>query len=319
MQTEKPKIFVAGSFVVGVTIGLPRMPIPGEGLIGDAFDLGPGGKGTNQAIAAARLGAEVSLLAGVGDDRLAEFADETYAREGISLDHIRRIPGVNTAIGFVMLLPGGEQSIVGHLGANLRMRPEHVDAARAAIAAADILMTQFELPIETVARALELGRRSDCLTLWNPGPAQPVSPEIFRHVDVLTPNEHEVRILLGLPPDDPTPTVDLAARLLAAGARQVVVTLGRRGALIVTAAGTLEVPAVDGVRCVDATGAGDAFNAGLAVALGEGLSLEAAARRAVFSGAYAVTRLGVIDGLPTRGELEAFTRERGSGMGEASK
>jgi len=303
-----PKIFVAGSFVVGITIGVPRMPVPGEGLIGDTFDIGPGGKGTNQAVAAARLGAEVGLLAGVGDDLLSSVAFDLYEREGISLEHIHRISGANTGVGCVTLLPSGEQCIVGYLGANTLLGPEYVEAARKEIADSDILLTQYELPVEAVARALEIGREAGAMTIWNPAPAKEVPPEIFRNVDLLTPNESEARILLGLPPDDPTPTIDLAAKLMGLGVGQVVITCGKEGAIIVTHQGHDVVSPVRGIKAVDATGAGDCFNAGLAVSLGEGMSLRDAVRWASFCGAYAVTRLGVIDGLPTRAELDSFVQ-----------
>jgi len=299
------KIVVVGSFVVGITVRVPRAPVLGEGLIGDLFDMGPGGKGTNQAIAASRLGAEVHLIACVGDDLFAPMAMQLYEREGIGFTHIHRIPGVNTAVGCVTLLPSGENWIVGHLGANMYMRPQHVDAAEELIAQSDIVMTQFEVPLETMARAMELGRKHGAMTLLNPAPAKPVQPILLANVDLMTPNETETRILLGLPPDDPTPTPDLARTLLSLGVERVVVTRGKRGALIVTADATEEVPAPK-VQPLDPTGAGDSFNAALAVGLGEGLSLRDAVRQANFAGAYCTTRLGVIDGLPTRVELEAF-------------
>ena len=155
-----PRIVVVGSFVVGLTIRVPRPPVLGEGLIGDLFDMGPGGKGTNQAIAAARQGAHVDLVACVGDDIFAEIAMRLYQREQIAGDHIHRIPNVNTGVGFVTLLPSGENSIVGHLGANMHMRPEHVDAAESLIAQSHVVITQYEVPEETVARALELGHKT---------------------------------------------------------------------------------------------------------------------------------------------------------------
>ena len=134
------KIVIVGSFVVGLTIRVPRMPVIGEGLIGDEFDMGPGGKGTNQAIAAARLGADVNLLACVGDDLLSKVAFDTFQKEGIALDHIHRIEGVNTAVGVVHLIPSGDNWIVGHLDANLEMQTEHVDAPEDLIAGSDLLL-----------------------------------------------------------------------------------------------------------------------------------------------------------------------------------
>jgi ribokinase len=146
------RLFVVGSFVVGLTIRAPRMPVLGENLVGDQFDLGPGGKGTNQAIAAARLGAEVGLLACIGDDLFANMALELYHHEKISLEHIHRIPGVNTGVGFVTLLPSGENWIVVELGANLHMQPTQVEAAEAQIACSDLVLCQFETPTVATAR-----------------------------------------------------------------------------------------------------------------------------------------------------------------------
>lgn len=299
------KIVVVGSFVVGITFRVPRVPVPGETLISDTFDLGPGGKGTNQAIGAARLGAQVNLLACIGNDIFADLALRVYQSEGVLLDHIQRIPQVNTGIGVVTLLPSGENWIIGDFGANLHLTPRDVDAAEELIAGSDIVMTQFEVLPETVARAMELGRKHGATTLWNPGPAKPIDPKLLAHVDILTPNETETRILLGLPPDDPTPTLDLARRLLKYGVERIVVTQGKRGALIVTPEGSEEIPAVK-IQAVDATGAGDSFNAALAVGLGEGLALHEAVRQANYAGAYTATHLGVIEGLPTRAELEVF-------------
>ena len=299
------KIVVVGSFVVGITFGVPRIPVLGETLMCDSFDLGPGGKGTNQAIGAARLGAQVHLLACVGDDAFADMAFSIYQREGVSLDHIRRMSGINTGVGVVTLLPSGENWIIGDFGANLRMTPAHVDAAEHLIVESDIVLTQCEVPLETVARAMQLGRKHGALTIWNPAPAKAVTREILANVDLLTPNETETRILLGLPPDDPTPTLELAHRLLDFGIQQIVVTKGKQGALIVTPDGSEEVPAV-AIKAVDPTGAGDCFNAALAVGLGQGMTLSEAVRRATYAGAYMTTHLGVIDGLPTQEQLNAF-------------
>ena len=306
-----PKITVVGSFVVGLTIRVPRMPVLGESLFGDEFDMGPGGKGTNQAIGAARLGAQVSLLACIGDDPFAAIAHDVYQQEGIAREYIRQIPNVNTAVGFVQLVPSGDNWIVGHLGANQHMRPEHVDEAEDLIAQSDIVLTQFEVPPEVVLRALELGRKHGALTVWNPAPAQLVAPTFLELVDVLTPNETELRILLDLPPSDPTPDEELAQRLLELGTRQLVVTRGKKGAILATAEDVEYIPAVSDIAAVDVTGAGDSFNAALAVGLGEGLDLRQAAIWASRAGAYAVQHLGVINGLPTRAELSEFTEKTG--------
>ncbi len=301
-----PDIVVIGSYVVSLTVRVPRKPVIGEALIGDLFDMGPGGKGTNQAIAAARLGARVNLVACLGDDSFAGEAEQLLECEGIATEHIHRIRDVNTGVGMVTLLPSGDNMIVGHLGANLLMRPHHVEAAEQLIAQCDVLMAPLEAPLETVARAFELGRKHGALTILNPAPGQPLDPNILANVDLLTPNESETRILLRLAPDDPTPTLDLTDRLLDLGVGTIIVTRGEKGAVIVTAAGTEEIPAVP-VQALDVTGAGDSFNAAMAVALGRGEDIGSAVERANRAGAYTTTHLGVIDGLPTTAELETFT------------
>lgn len=304
------KIFFVGSYNEGLTIRVPRMPALGESLAGDGFDMGPGGKGSNQAIAAARLGAEVRLLACVGDDIFADRALQLYAEEGIAADKVHRLAGAHTGIGFVNVLPDGENWITVDLGANLLMTADHARDCEALIAQSDVVMTQFEVSPAPVAEALALGRAHGKLTICNPAPARAVDPALFADVDILTPNASEARVLLGLPPDDPSPAGALAGKLLDFGAGAVIVTLGAGGALIVDRDGERHIPALS-IEAVDVTGAGDSFNAALAVFLGEGLSVDDAARRAVVSGAYTAMHVGVIDGLPSRAEYERFAAERG--------
>lgn len=304
------KIAVVGSFVVGLTLRVPRPPHVGESLVGDSFDFGPGGKGTNQAVAAARLGAAVDLLAAVGNDLFAGVAFDLLQAEGLAADHVHRMPGINTGVGFVTLLPSGENWIVVDLGANLHLTAAHVDAFAERIAAADLLLCQLEVTDEVLVRALALARDRGVFTVLNPGPARTLPPSILQHVDLLTPNQTEARVLLGLPPDDATPTDVLARRLIGLGVKQVVVTLGKDGALIVDEHSAEAIPAI-AVTAVDSTGAGDAFNAAIAVALAEGKSLSEAVQLARYAGAYAVTRLGVIDGLATRAALAEFRKAIG--------
>ena len=299
------KIFVAGSYNTGLTIRVPRMPVLGESLAGDSFDMGPGGKGTNQAIGAARLGADVRLLVCLGDDIFAEHALALYRSEGLGADLVHQIKGASSGIGFVNIVPSGENWITVDLGANLLLTPRHVRQCADEINECDLLMTQLEIPLETATEALRLGKESGAITILNPAPAQPIQPEDLAHVDILTPNTSEARILLGLPPADPSPPVDLARRLLNMGVGQVVVTMGEAGALIVRGSEATQVPAVP-IEAVDVTGAGDSFNAALALCLGEGMSLEGSVEFAVRAGAFTARHLGVIAGLPTRRELAGF-------------
>lgn len=298
-----PKITVVGSFAVGMTIRTPQLPIFGETLIGGDFDMGAGGKGSNQAIGTARLGAQSSLVAIIGEDKLAEIALDLYAAEGIDTKYLRQTADSPTGVGFIILNPRGENFIILDMGANNLMDASYVDLAEPQIASSDVVMAVLEIPVSAAARGLELGRKHGAITILNPAPAQRLPPEIFQFIDYLTPNESELRILLGLAPDDSTPTRELAGQLRGLGVKNVVVTMGSQGVLVLTDTVDEFVPAFK-VEVVDTTGAGDSFNSGLAVALGEGQPLLEAVRFGAACGALACTRLGVIPSLARRDAVE---------------
>jgi ribokinase len=302
-----PRVTVVGSFAVGMTIRTPTLPIFGQTLLGSDFDMGPGGKGSNQAVAAARLGAQAALVAYVGQDALAGIAHDLYRAEGVDARFVRQLPDRATGVGFIILNPEGNNFIILDMGANNVLSAEAVDLAADRIAESDVVLTVLEIPDGPAARAMELGRLAGVRTIMNPAPARALSPSLFAHVDILTPNETELRILLGRAPDDPTPSRTLAAELRGHGVGTVVVTLGRQGALILSDDLDLTIPAIP-VPVTDTTGAGDAFNAGLAVALAEGMALPDAVHFAVACGSHACTRLGVIPSLGRRAEIEALAR-----------
>lgn len=301
---SKPIITVVGSFAVGMTLRSGRMPVFGETLLGRDFDMGPGGKGSNQAVGVARLGADASFVGIVGDDKLAEIATDLYRAEGVATDHLERTTELATGAGFIILSDKGDNAIILDMGANALLDARSVDRAEARIAASAIVMSVLEIPVAAAARAMELGRRHGVKTVLNPAPAQPLPPEVLRHVDVLTPNETELRILLGLEPDDATPTLELAERLRGLSVGTVVVTMGSDGVLVLDGTNEVRHVAPVPVEVVDTTGAGDAFNAGLATALAEGRELVDAVRFGACCGALACTRLGVIPGLPTRAAVD---------------
>jgi ribokinase len=298
-MARKPRITVVGSFAVGMTIRAPRLPVFGETILGTDFDMGPGGKGSNQAVAAARLEAESSLLAILGTDRLAEIANNLYAAEGVDTSLVATSVEKPTGVGFIILNERGENFILLEMGANQLMDAAMVDRGETRIAQSDVVMTVLEIPTAAAARAMELGRRHQVTTILNPAPARPLSDELLALADYVTPNESELRILLGRPPDDRSSTESLAAELRLRGARNVVVTMGDKGALVVTETAETRVPAMQ-VDVTDTTGAGDAFNAGFAVALAEGRDVVDATRFGVICGGLACTRLGVIPSLPSR-------------------
>ena len=301
----KPVITIIGSFAVGLTMRAPKLPIFGETMLGTDFDMGPGGKGSNQAVATARLGAQSALIAVLGTDKLASIATDLYAAEGVDDSLVTARAERATGVGIIILNDKGENFIILDMGANELLDAAAVDAAEARIARSDVVMTVLEVPTAAAARAMEIGRRHGARTILNPAPARHLPDTLFAAVDYLTPNESELRILLGLPADDPRSSRELAAELRRRGVRNVVVTLGRSGALILTDDLDLKVAAVP-VAVVDTTGAGDAFNSGFAVGLAEGRGLVDAVRFGVVCGAIACTRLGVIPSLPDRASADAL-------------
>lgn len=304
----KPVVTVVGSFAVGMTIRTGHIPVWGETLRGSDFDMGPGGKGSNQAVATARLGAESYLIGIIGQDKLAEIATDLYAREGVNTQFLTMTDAMPTGVGFIILNDRGENFIILDMGANNLMDVKFVDSVEAQIARSDIVMSVLEIPVEAAVRAMELGKKHGVRTLLNPAPAAPLDNNAFKYIDILTPNESELRILMGLQADDPTPTIELARDLKARGVQTVVVTMGEKGALVLTDDGLHEVPPAP-TTVVDTTGAGDAFNSGLAIGISEGMDLISAVKMANCAGAFACRTLGVIPSLANRVQLDELYSE----------
>lgn len=302
---SKPIITVVGSFAVGMTLRTSHMPVFGETLLGSDFDMGPGGKGSNQAVGTARLGANSYFAGIIGQDKLGEIATDLYAREGVDTTYLTKTDRLATGVGFIILNQAGENGIILDMSANKLMDAAFVNQVEAQIARSDLVMSVLEIPPEAAIRAMELGQKHGVKTILNPAPAQPLPPEAFAHIDYLTPNETELRILLGLPPNDTTSTLELAQRLRGYGVGNLIVTMGADGALLLTADGVEKIPGV-AVEVVDTTGAGDAFNSGLAVALAAGWPLPDAVRYAACAGAIACTKLGVIPSLGAKAQVDQF-------------
>lgn len=302
---NRPRITVVGSFAVGVFIRTPRMPVFGETLIGSDFFITPGGKGSNQAVGAARLGADTWFGGIIGEDKLGDIAVELYTRDGVHQDHLCRTPEMATGVGIIILEPAGRNGIILDMGANKLMDAAYVDGLERQIAASNVVMTVLEIPVPAAVRAMALGKRAGVRTIMNPAPAAPLDEDDLCGVDILTPNESELRILLGLLPDDPTPTPHLARGLRRCGVNTIVVTMGGEGALLLTDQEETHVPGVP-VDVVDTTGAGDAFNAGLAVALAEGRPMLQAVQFANCAGALACSKLGVVEALAHRPAVDGL-------------
>ena len=296
-------VTVVGSFVVGLTLRADRFPVSGETILARDFDLGPGGKGSNQAVQVARLGGRVEFVSLIGTDDFASIATQLYERESVGTRHLTSTTERNTGVGFIILDAQGDNRILLDPGTNEIFTPDHVAAAADQVEAGDVVITQLEIPSETAAAAMSVAKEKGALSILNPAPVRPLAPEVFRHVDLLTPNQTEARILVGLEPDDPADDLDICGRLLELGVGKVILTRGAEGATIVASDGTVHVDAFS-VDVVDSTGAGDAFNGTLATSLAEGASLHDAVRRAAAGGALACTALGVIPALPHAHEVD---------------
>lgn len=305
------EIFVVGSFVAGITIRVARQPAPGETLMGNGFHLGPGGKGFNQAVAASRAGASVNLILCTGNDAFGDMAAASLASEQLPAEFLFRLDDIHTGCGVVTLLPSGENSIVVDAGANGWLSAEMIRLASKKIAASNIVMSQLEVPDDATAEAFALAKQRGCTTILNPAPARPLPPHIIRNTDILTPNETEARILLGLEPDIPAPSAQIVEGLRFIGFNTIILTRGSKGALIITDDLILEMPAPK-IRAVDPTGAGDCFNGNLAAALTAGISLVDAVQRAVYAGAFCAGHLGVMDGIPTAQHLDEYINAHNS-------
>lgn len=299
----KPVISVIGSFAVGMTIRSDHMPVWGETLPGTDFDMGPGGKGSNQAVGVARMGGNASFIGMIGRDKLGEIATSMYSKEGVNTDFLSFTDELPTGVGVIVLNPKGENFIVIDMAANNLMDESYIIAAEDRIKNSMMVVSVMETPLKTAMKAMEIGKKHNVITLLNPAPAAPIPVDCFQYIDLLTPNEIELRILLGLKPDDPTSTVDLARRMQSNGLGTIIVTQGSKGALIVTRDEIIEVPSAK-VDVVDTTGAGDSFNSGLAVSYAEGKDIVTATKYACCCGALCCTRLGVVPGIPYREQVD---------------
>jgi ribokinase len=308
--TKRPSIVVVGSVNIDMVVKGKRLPGPGETVSGGHFLMAGGGKGANQAVAAARLGAEVTLIAKVGRDMFGEQAIDSFRRDKINTDDIFRDPEQHTGVALILVDRAGENLISVASGANHSLTPDEIAQVADRICGADVLMLQLETPLETVARAAQIAADAGVPVVLNPAPAQPLPEKLLKCVTYLTPNETEAERLTGIVVEDEDSARKAAEHLLAVGTRHVIVTLGAKGAQITDQGGTVLVPSTP-VEAVDTTAAGDAFNGGLAWALAGGMPLRDAVRQACLVGALSATRLGAQPSLPTREELDKFVASVG--------
>jgi ribokinase len=300
-----PEIAVVGSLNLDLVVRVARLPGPGETVVGDDVFRNPGGKGANQAVAAARLGRRVAMVGRVGDDEAGRVLLGSLEADAVDTSQVKVLDGVPSGTAFITVREDGENQIVVSPGANARLTPSDVAAAGAALGGAAVTLLQLEVPLAAVAAA---ARTAAGTVVLNPAPVRELPAELLAEVDVLVPNRVELAQLAGeAVPETVAEAVQLAGRL---PARAVVITLGADGCLVVEDGDAAHVPAVP-IRAVDSTAAGDAFCGGLADALAGGGGLEDAARRAVRVAAAACLRPGAQPSLPGPAELEALPRPAG--------
>jgi ribokinase len=302
MNANPRRITVVGSANIDLTFRAERLPRPGETVFGTGFDRGFGGKGANQAVAAARLGADVAFVGRVGADEFGRAIRDQLAAEGIDVTHLLDDPDRPTGTAAILVDAAGENAIVGVPGANLGLTPEDVRTAAGLFTTGTIVLAPCETMIETISEAFRIAHAAGCTCVLNPAPARELPADLLSILDVLVPNESELRALTGRPTETLDDVTAAAQVLRGRGPRTVIVTLGPRGALIVGAEGRTHVPGVP-VTAVDTSGAGDAFCGALAAYLAEGHSLAEAARRANVVAAKSVTRTGTQVSFPRREEV----------------
>lgn len=297
------KIVVIGSCNTDMVISMDHLPLPGETLIGGEFFMNSGGKGANQAVAAARLGGNVSFIAKVGNDPFGKRALEQYRAEGIDVKHILTDPEQPSGVALIMVDAQGENSIAVASGANAHLTTKDIDNAKEILSRADIVLMQLETPITTVEHAANVAKRSGAKVILNPAPAQPLSESLLQNLYILIANETEAEFISGTQITDMDSVARAADILCDKGVEKVVITLGSRGAFVKERGNYHQIPGLK-VKAVDATAAGDTFCGALCVALAEGKNLTEAVTFANRCAAVTVTRMGAQSSLPYRSEIE---------------
>ncbi|MGE5715943.1 MAG: ribokinase [Acidobacteriota bacterium] len=311
MRRENNGVVVVGSANMDLVAKVARFPEPGETVLGASFEMFPGGKGANQAVACAKLGGKVEFIARMGKDIYRDTLAATMTRAGVGLGHVFVDSGVPTGTALITVDSRGQNEIVVISGSNMMLTPEDVCGKENVFAPAAITLLQLEIPLETVVRAAEVAQAHGHTIILNPAPARKLPRRLLKLVDILTPNESEAELLTGIPVTGLSSAGRAGKALLATGVKRVILTMGSRGCLLVTAASTRAFPARK-VKAVDSTAAGDAFNGALAFALAEGRKLEDAVEFAGSVAAFSVTRMGAQRSMPTMRELKAFISRRGS-------
>ena len=306
MSGGQEGVCVLGIFVADLAFMGDRMPKIGETIAGSGFKMGPGGKGSNQSVAAARAGAKVTFISKIGRDTFGEIAQQTWAAEGIKAQ-VGLSDVDPTGVAFIYVNDKtGENAIIVYPGAAGTLSPADVEAAAASIRSAKVFVTQLEQPVEAAQRALEIARAAGVTTVFNPAPAERFPDAIYPLCDYIAPNESEAAALVGFPLnslDDARRAGDL---LIAKGAGNALITLGERGALLHGKGSSIHVPAVSAGNVIDTAGAGDAFVGGFAAAIAGGVAPAEAVRFGCTVAGISVTRRGTAPAMPMRAEIDAL-------------
>lgn len=307
---ERPKITVLGSFVVDLMSRTPHLPARGETVFGGPFKLGPGGKGSNQGVAAHKSGADVTMVTKLGRDEFAQIALQSFKSVGMRTDYVFFDDKHETGAALILVEDGtAENEIVVSIGACNYITDEEVESVREEIKNSKVLLTQLETNLSAVYKAIDIANEYGVMVVLNTAPVQPIPQEIFKKVDILTPNETEASILSGIQVKDLEGAKKAAEYFVEKGVKSVVITLGANGVYVKSKEFEGHVPAFKVENVVDTTGAGDAFNGGFATALAEGKNIKEAA---IFGNAVAgisVTRIGTAPSMPTREEVDEFLKK----------
>ncbi|MEO1263308.1 MAG: ribokinase [Bacteroidota bacterium] len=299
---DRKKIVVIGSSNTDMVVKSDRLPAPGETVLGGRFIMNPGGKGANQAVAAARLNGDVTFIAKVGNDVFGQEAISGFKSHGIQTDFVISDPDNPSGVALIMVDSNGENCISVALGANAALQKSDIDAAKKAIVQADLVLIQLEIPMPVVEYAVQLAVNAGAEVVLNPAPAQPLTDQLLANLSIISPNETEAELLTGIQVEDLASIKKAAKALRDKGVETVIITLGSKGAYIQSKDLDELVPSPK-VQAVDTTAAGDTFNGALVVGLSEGMSLLDAVAFANQAAAFSVTKLGAQASVPTRSEL----------------
>jgi ribokinase len=308
-MAKRPRIAVVGSANVDMTTFTNQFPKPGETIFAQKFDLGFGGKGANQAVAARLCGAEVFMVARVGSDLFGPATIENFKKQGIDATHVKLVDGLSSGVAPIFVEPSGQNRILVVKGANDALKAADVDAAAETLKTADCIVLQFEIPLETVYYTVAFARKNGIRCIVNPAPAQPVEMSSLKEVDYFVPNESEAEAITGAAVKNVEDAKKCAAKFLEEGVRRVIITLGANGSLLATREGQAHIAPFQ-VKSVDSTGAGDAFIGSFAVFLAEGMAEQEAVRRANLYAGLSTTGVGTQKSFYDRARFDAEWTKR---------